>query len=125
MRVSINRSNAHTHTHTSILYSLVDHQLGEHQIALVEHRIVVLMIDGAVHQRMRSNEIQHRIRQAGRVVHARARPRLRDLALQHRQPSGVRGGLLLEFACVVMGMGWDVSMSINAATIFGYRNVAA
>lgn len=81
-------------------YSLVDHQLGEHQIALVEHGIVVLMIDGTIHQRMRSDEIQYGIRQTCRIVHARSRSRLGNLALQHRQPGGVRCGLLFEFACM-------------------------
>lgn len=44
-------------------HSLVNHQLGEHKIALVEHGIRVLVIDGAVHQRMRADKVQHRIRQ--------------------------------------------------------------
>lgn len=93
-------NNTHKHTHL-----LVNHQFGEHQVSLVEHGIRVLVIDGAVHQRMRADEVQHRIRQARRIVDARARPWFRDLALEHRQPGAVRSGLLLEFACNRKGNG--------------------
>jgi hypothetical protein len=58
--------------------SLVDDELREHQVAFVENWVVVLVIYGFVHQRMRANEVEDRVGEACRVVDTCARTRFRN-----------------------------------------------
>lgn len=78
---------------------LVDNELCEYQITLVEDRIVVFVIHCSIHQRVRANKVEYRVRKARGVINTSAWTRLGNLRVENGQPSRVWCRLLLKLSC--------------------------
>lgn len=74
---------------SAVQYSLVHDQLREDEISLVEDRVVGLVTDRLVHQRVRPDKVEHEVGQRGRVVDAGAGSRFRDFRIEDGQPGRV------------------------------------
>lgn len=94
---------------------LIDDQSREHDVPLVEDRLLVFVRDRRVHQRVGSDEIQDGVRQRFCVVDALARPRFRNLVGQDRQPRAAAGCLLFELSAESLLDGVDVEGTYRGA----------
>lgn len=70
----------------------------EHHVAFIKDGFFVLVRYGRVHQGMRSNEVQHRVRERFSVVHTLTRSRFRNFVGKHRKPSAAARRLFFEFS---------------------------
>lgn len=84
----------------SVYLENVNHHLGEHNIAPIEHRPTIVVGNGRIHQRMAADEIHYMITQGLGVVHTGARLGLVlvQLVAGNWQPGGRARLLFLELA---------------------------
>ena len=93
----------------------IDHKSSEHNVSFIENGFLVLMGYRRVHERMRPNEVEDRIRKCLRVINALTRSWLRNLVWQNRKPGATAGRLLLELPSESILDGIDVEWTDGRA----------
>lgn len=66
------------HGTPNIHLNFIHHQTGEEQIPFKEDWFLIFVHNSRVHQRMGSDEVQHRIGKGFGVIHTSSRSRFRD-----------------------------------------------